>query len=210
MWHKILGIFSFIASLLRVSIKCFIHLFRNVFLSAFEILNWCYMFIKVACVPFFENCSWLHTMIAVSALCKRPANALQTPRESVEAPWDRGDRRGSSVWSLWVRKGINDIRCRRSANAVDVPWGRSRDTVTSPYTLWGRRANATAYSGDHVRPCCVHMASSWHSRRPHCAVTALPLRTQGVPTALIQIAVGKPSHGAHFVHAQNARHGMAS
>ena len=64
--------------------------------------------------------------------------------------------------------------------------------------------------GDHMRPHCVRTASSWRPRRPHCAVTALPLRTHGIHTALIQIAVGTPSHGAHFVHAQSARHGMAS
>ena len=61
-----------------------------------------------------------------------------------------------------------------------------------------------------MRPHCVRTASSWRPRRPHCAVTALPLRTHGVHTALIQIAVGTPSHGAHFVHAQSARRGMAS
>ena len=64
--------------------------------------------------------------------------------------------------------------------------------------------------GDHMRPHCVRTASSWRPRRPHCAVTALPLRTHCVHTALIQIAVGTPSHGAHFVHAQSARRGMAS
>ena len=47
--------------------------------------------------------------------------------------------------------------------------------------------------GDHMRPHCVRTASSWRPRRPHCAVTALPLRTHCVRTALIQIAVGTPS-----------------
>ena len=153
------------------------------FLSASEILNWCYTFIKVACVPFFVNRSWLRTEIAVSAPCKRSTNALQTPRDSVEAPWDRGDRRGSSVWSPWVRKGINDIRCKRSANAVDAPWGRGRDEVTSPYTPWGRRANATAYSGVLVAIMCVPAACT---RRPRGALgdlTALLLRCRCEPKA---------------------------
>ena len=57
---------------------------------------------------------------------------------------------------------------------------------------------------------CVPAACARRPRRPHCAVTALPLRTHCVHTALIQIAVGTPSHGAHFVHAQSARRGMAS
>ena len=78
--------------------------------------------------------------------------------------------------------------------------------IAFPYycSIWRRCC------GDHMRPHCVRMASSWRPRRPHCAVTALPLRTHCAHTALIQIAVGTLSHGAHFVHAQRARRGMAS
>ena len=78
--------------------------------------------------------------------------------------------------------------------------------IAFPYycSIWRRSC------GDHMRPHCVRTASSWRPRKPHCAVTALPLRTHCVHTALIQIAVGTPSHGAHFVHAQSGRRGMAS
>ena len=107
---------------------------------------------------------------------QRRTNALQTPKDCVEAPWDRGDRRGSSVWSPWGRNGINDIRCRRSVNVVDAPGGRGRDAVTSTYTPWGRRANATAYSGVLAAIMCVPAACT---RCPHGVLgdlTALLLR----------------------------------
>ena len=79
------------------------------------------------------------------------------------------------------------------------------------WTPCNRREDATlVWQGHHMRPRCVRTASSRRSWRHHCAVTALPLRTHGVFTALIQIAVGTPSHGAHFVHVQSARRGMAS
>ena len=131
-------------------------------------------------------------MIAVSAPCKRPANALQTPKDSVVAPWDRGDRRGSSAWSPWGRNAINDIRFRRSANAVDAPWGRGRDAVTSPYTPWGLRANATAYSGVLAAITCVPAACA---RRPRGALgdlTALLLRCRCEPTAFSRRSFRSP------------------
>ena len=64
--------------------------------------------------------------------------------------------------------------------------------IAFPYycSIWRRSC------GDHMGPRCVRTASWWRPRRPHCAVTALPLRTHCVHTALIQIAVGTPSHGA--------------
>ena len=67
--------------------------------------------------------------------------------------------------------------------------------IAFPYycSIWRRSC------GDHMRPHCIRTASSWRPRRLHCAVTALPLWTHCVHTALIQIAVGTPSHGAHFV-----------
>ena len=170
----------------------FIHIIRNGFLSALETFNWCYTLIKVACVPFsFVNRSWLPTVIAVSAPCKRPANALQTPKDSVVAPWDRGDYQGSSVWSRWGRNGINNIRFRRSANTVDSPWGRSRDVVTSPYT-WGLCANATAYSGVLAAIICVPAACA---RRPSGALgdlTALLLRCRCEPTAFPRRSLRSP------------------
>ena len=115
-------------------------------------------------------------MIAVSAPCKDPVNALQTPKDSVGVPLGRSYRRGSSVWSPWGCNGINDILFRRSANAADAAWGRGRDTVTSPYTAWGLRANATAYSGVLAAIICVPPACA---RRPRGALgdlTALLLR----------------------------------
>ena len=142
----------------------------------------------MACVPFsFVNLSWL-----LWSLYQRPANALQTPKDSVVAPWDRGDRRGSSVWSPWGRNGINDIRFRRSANAVDAPWGRGRDAVTSPYTPWGLRANATAYSGVLAAIICVPAACA---RRPRGALgdlTALLLRCRCEPTAFSRRSFRSP------------------
>ena len=100
----------------------------------------------------------------------------------MEAPWDRGDRHGSSVWSPWGRNGINDIRCRRSANAIDAPRRRGRDAVTSPYTPWGRCANAIAYSGVLAAIMCVSAAPA---RRPRGALgdlTVLLLRCRCEPT----------------------------
>ena len=177
--------------------------------SASEICNWCYTFIKVSCVPFpFINRSCLPTVIAVSAPCKRPANALQRPKDSVGASWDRGDRRGSSVWSPWGRNGINDIRCRRSANAVDAPWGRGRDTVTSPYTPWGLRANATVYSGVLAAIICVPVACTRCPRGAlhcYCAAAANTQRSHGAHSdrrgnaeprrALCACTKGAPWHG---------------
>ena len=122
--------------------------------------------------------NWLCTVIAVSAPCKRPANA----EGLCDSAMDRGDRRGSSVWSSWGCNEINDIRLRRSANAVDVPWGRGRDTATSPYTPWGLRATATAYSGALV--ATIICVSATCTRRPRGALgdlTALSLRCRCEP-----------------------------
>ena len=78
--------------------------------------------------------------------------------------------------------------------------------IAFPYycSVWRRSC------GDHMHPRCLRTASSWRPRRPHCIVTALPLQPHCIHTGLIQIAVGTPSHGAHFVHAQSAGRGMAS
>ena len=131
-------------------------------------------------------------MVAVSAPCKRAANALQTPKDSVEAPWDRGDRRGSSVWSPWGRNGINDIRYRHSANAVNAPWGCGRDAVTSPYTPGGRRANEIACSSVLAAIMCAPTA---RARRRHGALgdlTALLLRCRCEPTEFPRRSFGSP------------------
>ena len=99
------------------------------------------------------------------------------------APWGRGDRRGSSVWSPWGRNGRNYILFRRSANAADAAWGRGRDAVTSPYTQWGLRANATAYSGVLAAIICIPAACT---QRPCGALgdlTALLLRCRCEPMA---------------------------
>ena len=60
------------------------------------------------------------------------------------------------------------------------------------------------------RSCGVPAACTRRPRGAQGDLTALLLRRSCVATALIQIAVGTPSHCAHFVHAQNARRGMAS
>ena len=84
----------------------------------------------------------------------------------------------------------------RSANTVDALWGCDRDAVISRYALWGLRADATAFSGVF--------------KIPHCTVIMLLLWTYSTPKALIQIAMGTTSHGAYFVNALSARHGIAS
>ena len=146
-------------------------------------------------------------MIAVSVPCKRLTNALQTVKYSVVAPWDRG----SSVLSQWGHNGINDIRCRHSAHGIDAPSGCGGDAVTSPYSPCGLHANAIAYSGVLVAIICVPTGCTWHPRRALGDPTALLLlRSHRVLMALIQIAMGTPSYGTHFVHAQSVRRGMAS
>ena len=94
------------------------------------------------------------------------------------------------------------------ANALDAPWWRGDVSIDSVRSPCKRHCLQRRPCGDHVRPRCVHTVSLRHCRKPHCTVTVLLLRTYGVVTALIQNAVGTPSHGAR--HAQSVRRGIAS
>ena len=94
-----------------------------------------------------------------------------------------------------VRNGINDIRFRRSVNAVDAPWGRGRDTVTFLYTPLGLSANATAYSGVLAAIICVPAACPL---RPHGALgdlNALLLHRRCEPMAFLLRSIRSPWHG---------------
>ena len=106
------------------------------------------------------------------------------PKDSVVEPWDRGDRPGSSVWSRWGRNGINDIRFRRSAKALDPPWGRRWDAVMSPYTPCKCHQLQQHSCGDHMRPRCMRTGS----RGALGDLTVLLLRCRCDP---------QRSHGTH-------------
>ena len=120
--------------------------------------------------------------------------------DPVVAPWDRSDRRGSSVWSPWGRNWINDIRFRRSANAVDAVWGRGRDAVTSPYTMWGLHANATAYSGFLASIICVPAACTRHPCGALGDLTALLLHCRCEPTMFSRRSFRSPWERRAMAH----------
>ena len=76
-------------------------------------------------------------MIAVSAPCKRPAKG------SVVAPWDRGDRRGSSVWSPW---GCNGIKCAPWHGVLGDPTASSGDVTAISRRSLGALGDPTAHT----------------------------------------------------------------
>ena len=131
------------------------------------------------CVPFsFVNRSWL-----LWSLCQRRANAPQAPCKRRRTPWSCHGIAVITAATLWGRNGINDIRFRRTANAVDALLRRGRDTVTFPYTPWGLRANATAYSGVLAGIICVPAACARRPRGAPGDLTALLLHCRCKPTA---------------------------
>ena len=100
---------------------------------------------------------------------------------------------------------------------MQTPWARHEDAAKTQWCLHRlcevSVQTQNASSGVLAATICVltaHPAFPWRSGRPQCVATAPPLRPHGVPTARIQIEVGTPSNGAHFVLAQSARRGMAS